>query len=94
MCYHAGEADQVVPHAAGEKTSKFIKTFNNSHKFKSYPGLGHSSDPQVSRMVAGGWGQLGGEERRERSEGGEGEERRRGGRGEERRGEGKEREER
>ena len=46
---HTGEADPVVPFEMGRLSAEFAKTFNKtSYEFKSYPGLAHSSCPEVS----------------------------------------------
>ncbi len=45
---HTGEADPVVPFEMGRLSAEFAKTFNKtSYEFKSYPGLAHSSCPEV-----------------------------------------------
>ena len=43
-----GEADPLVNMSFGSMTGQLLKSFNKNHKFKQYPGLGHSSNEEVS----------------------------------------------
>ena len=43
-----GRADPLVNFSFGQLTSQIIRSFNNKHDFKVYPGLGHSSCEEVS----------------------------------------------
>ena len=46
-----GEADPLVRPDFGELTSKALSQINKKHKYKTYPGMGHSSCEQVSYCV-------------------------------------------
>jgi lysophospholipase-2 len=41
-----GEADPVVPLVWGKQSADFLSPHNPNHKFKSYPGLPHSSSQE------------------------------------------------
>ena len=44
-----GDCDTTVAYEWGKMTSDYIKTFNaNTHTFKTYSGLAHSSSAEVS----------------------------------------------
>jgi len=41
-----GDADQVVPHKWGQLTCQLVKSLLTKHSFRTYQGLGHSSNAQ------------------------------------------------
>uniref|UniRef100_A0A0N4U5J4 palmitoyl-protein hydrolase n=1 Tax=Dracunculus medinensis TaxID=318479 RepID=A0A0N4U5J4_DRAME len=45
-----GDADFVVPRTFGEMTAQFIQTFDPNIHIKIYPGMAHSSCPEVSLL--------------------------------------------
>ena len=51
LIFLAGEADPMVPFTYGKMSSDLIKAFPSAnYQFKTYPGLGHSSSPQVGKI--------------------------------------------